>query len=595
MILYLLKSSFCLAILLAVYHLFLEKEKMHQFNRFYLLGSILFSFLAPTFIIYTNALEIIEEIVPLFQETPNQLLNGNLTQTNIQEESINYKKYLFILYGFIATILLIRFSKNVFVLIQKIKSNTKTTYKNATLVLLAEKLIPHTFLSYIFINKREFQSNKLEKELFEHELTHVREKHTIDIFIVELLQIICWFNPLIIYLKRAIKLNHEFIADSNVIQFYNNTIEYQHLLLSKVSQTQHSYLASNFNYSLTKKRLQMMTKQSSQLKMLLKKIAIIPLAIALIFVFANRVEAKEKDNAIETNYEQPQNDLDVLSTELQNEEAIETWDDNEPSATNNFLASVERTENSIRLKCYDCYRWADLKLKLNTEYIINDFGFSEGKTIKRDKYAFTIKATENKVVFKGLKNTTWKDLNFTLNKGDQQFFNQVGMVSSQKNPQEKVTPQMIAEYNSLAKKYNAKMEIIFKYEEIKRLKYIYSLMSATQKETAESFPNIPPPPKVVKGKKLLPPPPIPANATKAQKAKYVKAIEKYKKETKNVYPPLPPKPEKVVKGKLVPPPPIPENATKAEKLKYKKAMEKYKKETKNLPPPPPAPKKKEKS
>ena len=62
MIVYIVKASFCLAILLAVYHLFLEKEKMHQFNRFYLLGSILFSFYAPTFIIYTSSQTIIEPI-----------------------------------------------------------------------------------------------------------------------------------------------------------------------------------------------------------------------------------------------------------------------------------------------------------------------------------------------------------------------------------------------------------------------------------------------------------------------------------------------------------------------------------------------------
>ena len=435
MIFYILKASFCLAILLAVYHLFLEKEKMHQFNRFYLLGSILFSFLAPTFIIYTSPTTIVEPI------SNGQLLTGIL----IQENTFNYNHFLFILYGVIAAVLLMRFIKNVFFLIHKIKSNTKTTYKNATLVLLTEKLIPHTFLSYIFINKSEFQSNKLEKELFEHELTHVREKHTIDIFIVELLQIMCWFNPSIFYLKRAIKLNHEFIADSNVIQSYNNTTEYQNLLLSKVSQNRHSYLASNFNYLLTKKRLIMMTKQSSQLKMLFKKIAIIPIAIALLFIFATRVEAKEMD------------------------------------------------EQTV----------------LESEIIL----------------------------------------------------------------QEKVTPKMIAKYNALAKKYNSNSEIVFKKEEIQRLKYIYSLMSEKQKETAEAFPNIPPPPppptseKVVKGK-LVPPPPPRANSTPKQLKAYKKAMEKYKKEIKNI-PPPPPAAKKVVKGKLVPRPAVPAKETKTTKEKFK--------------------------
>lgn len=41
---YLLKSATCLALLLTFYYLILEREKTHNFNRFYLLGSVFFSF-----------------------------------------------------------------------------------------------------------------------------------------------------------------------------------------------------------------------------------------------------------------------------------------------------------------------------------------------------------------------------------------------------------------------------------------------------------------------------------------------------------------------------------------------------------------------
>ena len=596
MIIYLIKSGICLAILLAIYHLFLEKEKMHQFNRFYLLGSILFSFYAPSFIIYTEPININESIQPLFSE----LLEVNTTNNNVipavfstPENNINFNLLFVVVYLLISSLLFFRFSKNIIKITSKIRNNNKKSYKNATIVLTSEKIVLHTFLHYIFINKKEFKKNTIEDELFTHELTHVSQKHTIDILIIEFLQIICWFNPLIIYLKKAIKLNHEFLADDSVIQSHKNTTEYQHLLLNKVALKNNIYLASNFNYSLTKKRLIMMTKQSSQLKMLFKKIAIIPLVFGLLFLFANRVEAQEKDDAIETNYKQTQNvkkNLDILKTNLPKEE------DKKPPATNNFLASVERTENSIRLKCYDCYRWADLKLNLNTEYIINDFGFSKGKTIKSDKYAFSIKATKNQVVFKGLKNTAWKDLKFTLNNNSQQFFNQLGMVSNQKNTQEKATPEMIKEYNSLARKMKTNKSGHFKLKDIERLKIIYNLMTDKQKKGAESFPNIPPPPTVksIKVKNIPPPPPIPAEATKEQKKVYKKATEKYKKsqkELKNV-PPLPLKVKKENFKNIPPPPPIPAKATKDQKKAYKKATEKYKKsqkELKNVPQPPPIP------
>src|ERR1700744_1009785 len=47
MIIYILRSAICLAVLLAVYHLLLEKKKMHTFNRFYLLLSLAAGLILP--------------------------------------------------------------------------------------------------------------------------------------------------------------------------------------------------------------------------------------------------------------------------------------------------------------------------------------------------------------------------------------------------------------------------------------------------------------------------------------------------------------------------------------------------------------------
>lgn len=64
--------------------------------------------------------------------------------------------------------------------------------------------------------------------------------------------------------------------------------------------------------------------------------------------------------------------------------------------------------------------------------------------------------------------------------------------------QQKATAKQVAEYNTLAKKYNAqpKDKRVVKLKDIKRLEYIYKLMSEDQKKNAESFPECPPPPPV---------------------------------------------------------------------------------------------------
>ncbi len=301
MIVYFLKSATCLALLLAFYHFILEKEKMHTFNRFYLLGSILFSFLAPLYIIYNDVASVIA--APITGQGFYSFEN------TVIEESINYTKLFVGFYLFVSSIFLIRFGRNLFLIIHKIGKNTKVKYQKALLVLVDDKVLPHTFWNYIFINKNDYENQKIEQELFTHELTHVTQKHTLDVLILEVIQILFWINPFFILLKKAVQLNHEFIADETVIHQHKNTFQYQHLLVNKAAWKNEYYLASNLNYSLTKKRLLMMTTKSSSTKILLKKLAVIPLLTGLIFLFAERVEAQkkqEKQVVIETSYKQDQ-------------------------------------------------------------------------------------------------------------------------------------------------------------------------------------------------------------------------------------------------------------------------------------------------
>lgn len=291
MIIYLLKSAGCLALLLFFYHFILEKEKMHNFNRFYLLGSILFSFLVP---LSTITIEAVNNITNFEQYD----FTKNTNPTDIKE-TFNYGQILVGIYVLISLIFLIRFGINLFKIIQKIRLNENIKYEKAILVLVDDKILPHTFWNTIFLNKNEYETGKIEEELFTHELTHVTQKHTLDVILIELLQILFWINPIFIFLKKAIQLNHEFLADQKVINQYKNTFQYQHLLLNKVAWKNEYYLASNLNYSLTKKRLTMMTKQSSQTKVWLKKLAVIPLLLGFILLFAKRVEAKNANSILD--------------------------------------------------------------------------------------------------------------------------------------------------------------------------------------------------------------------------------------------------------------------------------------------------------
>lgn len=298
MIDFLIKSTISLTVFLGFYHLVLEREKMHQFNRFYLLLTIAIAFVIPfvTFEII-KIVPVVQNFEPLHtvitsSEVPENEIQGNSLTI---KENIHFTAYLlWSLYGIVSLLLLFRFGKNIWKLVSKSKSYPIVKYKNANLILIEEQTLPHTFLNSIFINFNDYNNRNIEDELYTHELVHVTQKHTLDILFIELLKVIFWFNPLFAFYKKAIQLNHEFLADEEIVKTYNNVPFYQNLLLQKGSSNPTIYLASNLNYLITKKRLLMMTKSTSQKIAILKKVAIVPILAGLIYFFCIEIVAQEK-------------------------------------------------------------------------------------------------------------------------------------------------------------------------------------------------------------------------------------------------------------------------------------------------------------
>lgn len=295
MIIYILKFSACLAIFLAFYKLFLERENMHQFKRFYLLGSILTSIAIP-FITFTTYVEP-QPIVDGFNEIDPLTSELVLATT---ENLTNYVPIiLWSIYGIGLLLFGLKFAFNLSQMILKIKRNPKL--KNSTFinVLLQDLVSPHTFFSYIFLNKYKYETYQIPEEVLLHEQTHAKQKHSIDILLIEILQVIFWFNPLIHVIKNSIKLNHEFLADKAVLNKGVETSSYQQILLAFTTNDKDIQLANAINYSSIKKRITVMKTQTSKQKIWLRSFVLLPLLALTLYSFSNRIEIIEEKNQLE--------------------------------------------------------------------------------------------------------------------------------------------------------------------------------------------------------------------------------------------------------------------------------------------------------
>ena len=84
------------------------------------------------------------------------------------------------------------------------------------------------------------------------------------------------------------------MADEAVIEHFENPVSYQYLLLNKASQANSLSLTSQFNYLITKKRLIMMTKNTSPQRAFLIKLLFAPLFVGTVLMLSTRVDAQEK-------------------------------------------------------------------------------------------------------------------------------------------------------------------------------------------------------------------------------------------------------------------------------------------------------------
>lgn len=290
MLLYFIKSSFSYAVFLLFYSAFLQKEKMHSFNRYYLLIAVLFSAIIPLITIETTTKNTVtHNLLNLYELTQNSRGGKNF---QFESQWSYFETLFYAAYSFVFFILSFRFIKNINSIVNKINQNKKVSYDSGTLILLNEDVEPHTFLNFIFINKAQFNDNRIRKEVLTHELTHVSQKHTLDILFIEFVCTLFWFNPLVYKYKKAIQLNHEFIADEMVINTYNNPTIYQTLLLETGTNNKVNQFASNFNYLTTKKRLVMMTKKSNSMVVFIKKVSASAVLLVLISLCSTKVEAQ---------------------------------------------------------------------------------------------------------------------------------------------------------------------------------------------------------------------------------------------------------------------------------------------------------------
>jgi TonB-dependent SusC/RagA subfamily outer membrane receptor len=304
---YLLKSGIWIMAFWSIYWFFLRKEIFFRFNRFFLLAGLPVS-LALAFCQYRYSVMIQRSVVYATNHSIEQAVQPIAS-------SFNWVAFVAGVYVLIVLALIV----NYLIGLNKIrriiqKQKTKPTEKPPVVDVEGIQSSFSAF-GYVFMDTTSLFSEEEKRLIIEHENAHIEQGHWVDLFLVQAVCILQWFNPFIWLYRNAIKQNHEFLADRSVLQKGNSPAIYHATLINYTFRAPVFALTNSFTYYKFK-RINMMKKNVSKPAKKLAVLLLVPALAIFLWAFAkpeyrySTVDFPEKDIAVQDTV--PQNGAPLL-------------------------------------------------------------------------------------------------------------------------------------------------------------------------------------------------------------------------------------------------------------------------------------------
>lgn len=318
---YFLQVVLCSSIMMVYYLLVLRNKQFHQYNRFYLIAVSLFSWIIPLVKISWTKSEIpSQQIINVLSAVADKNL---ALETKVVNQAFQWNWPLVgaIVYTVIAVALLFMLCRSCYKVFRLLRTNTHWNLGDIRLILTNVSGTPFSFFKYIFWNEEIDVNSHAGRQILEHELAHVKQKHSLDKLFIQVVLAAGWFNPIFWLLKREMEMIHEFIADKKAIH-NGNAAELAQMLLTAAYPKQQFDLANPFFFSPIKRRLKMLTINKTPKFSYLRRIVVLPMLVIVAALFAFRStenqniplsEIKEMENkAIPAKTGIPSKNVDAL-------------------------------------------------------------------------------------------------------------------------------------------------------------------------------------------------------------------------------------------------------------------------------------------
>ena len=278
------------AVLLAFYAIALRRHGSYRIRRQYLLLTPVFALLISTFSFRLSFLETIDIELPPVPEpvptmhnvpyenavvwttadvpasTPSTLSDGTEPMVDTQEALSahnyaieanmqtprNYEGWMLLIAGLISALLLCLWCSSM-IRMWKMQRRmpTQTTAEGYRLIRSPRVSTPFSFGRTIFLP--ESMEAECEAMVICHEKAHIAHRHYLELWLIEVLTRLCWYNPVLWLCRTELRNVHEYEADHDVIHRGIDTYTYQNTLL-QMTLNENCPVVCGFNPSFIRRR-----------------------------------------------------------------------------------------------------------------------------------------------------------------------------------------------------------------------------------------------------------------------------------------------------------------------------------------------------
>lgn len=286
---YLLKVIVCSGILLLYYRFALRNKRFHYYNRFYLLATIAASLLLPLLNINWFTINSSSDKAIALMNVIN-VQGGEVTvEGNSSFFNFGWQQAPIIVYAAVCLFLIIVLLRRVYKIYHFKKKYAATDMGEFEFINTDLAQAPFSFLQNLFWRDDIDLNETTGRQILQHELTHIRQKHTWDKLFMQLVLAVLWVNPFYWFIQKELYLLHEFIADEKAIE-NNDGAAFAAMLLTSQYGKHIFPPAQSFAYSPIKRRLFMLTNLTKPRYSYARRLMVLPLLAGVVMLFAFRVQ-----------------------------------------------------------------------------------------------------------------------------------------------------------------------------------------------------------------------------------------------------------------------------------------------------------------